>query len=193
MTSNTDSAEQPAADESARREAFINAMRGVAHSVCVVTTDGDAGRGGATVSAFCSVSADPPTALVCLNSESHITEQVQDNGYFNINVLPDSAVEVSNRFAGLHDEEVEDRFDGIELSEWIASETSNTSMPVPVIAGSTVFRCQVQESVTAGTHQIIVGLVLDSLPLTMQPLAYLDGAYRKVTPLSREQNERKDD
>jgi flavin reductase (DIM6/NTAB) family NADH-FMN oxidoreductase RutF len=46
------------------RDPFIRAMRGVANSVAIVTTDGVAGRHGATVSAFCSVSADPPSVLV---------------------------------------------------------------------------------------------------------------------------------
>lgn len=42
------------------REECIEALRDVASSVSVVATDGAAGRHGATVSAFCSVSADPP-------------------------------------------------------------------------------------------------------------------------------------
>ena len=59
-----------------QRTAFIHAMRGVAASVTVVTTNGKAGRRGATVSAFCSVSADPPTILVCLNKSSGIADAV---------------------------------------------------------------------------------------------------------------------
>ena len=57
------------------REEFIEALRGVASSVSVVTTDGAAGRHGATVSAFCSVSADPPTLLVCLRGQSRIRSE----------------------------------------------------------------------------------------------------------------------
>ena len=66
----------------AHRQDFINAMRTVASSVSVVTTDGPVGRHGATVSAFCSVSADPPTLLVCLNSGSRIARTVAENGQF---------------------------------------------------------------------------------------------------------------
>ena len=46
------------------RDDFLNGMRYVANSVTVVTTDGKAGISGATVSAFSSVSADPPMVLV---------------------------------------------------------------------------------------------------------------------------------
>ena len=70
-----------------RRNAFIHAMRGVAASVMVVTTNGKAGRRGATVSAFCSVSADPQTILVCLNKSSEIADAVAENSLFNVNIL----------------------------------------------------------------------------------------------------------
>ena len=56
----------------AARDAYVHAMRRVASSVAVVTTDGPAGCHGATVSAFSSVSADPPTILVCLRGGSRI-------------------------------------------------------------------------------------------------------------------------
>ncbi len=155
------------------RDAFIKAMRGVAHSVCVVTTAGEDGKSGATVSAFCSVSADPPTALVCLNTDSHITDQVIKNGMFNINILPEGAAHIANRFAGMHDNEVADRFDGIELIE----------SDIPVLKGTTYFRCKVQETVKAGSHHVFIGLVEYSEALTSSPLAYLEGAYHKVTAL----------
>ena len=59
------------------RERFVGAMREVAASVTVVTTDGPCGRHGATVSAFSSVSADPPTVLVCLHADSRIAKAVE--------------------------------------------------------------------------------------------------------------------
>ena len=52
-------------------------MRQVAATVTVVTTDGPAGQAGATVSAFSSLSADPPSVLVCLKADTRIA---QDGG-----------------------------------------------------------------------------------------------------------------
>ena len=49
------------------RESFIAAMRCAASTVTVVTTAGDAGRCGVTVSAMSSISADPPSVLICVN------------------------------------------------------------------------------------------------------------------------------
>jgi len=154
------------------RTAFIEAMRGVANSVAVVTTDGVAGRHGATVSAFCSVSADPPTVLVCLKSTSHISELVRENECFKINVLPDSATHIANRFAGVDDSRIADRFEGIDICN---------SRP-PSIAGATTFECELDQCVPSGSHQIVIGRVTAVANQTRQPLTYLDGAYHQVTP-----------
>ncbi|TGV53477.1 flavin reductase, partial [Mesorhizobium sp. M2D.F.Ca.ET.160.01.1.1] len=47
-------------------QAYRDAMSHFAGHVHVVTTDGPAGKRGATVIAACSVSDTPPTILVCL-------------------------------------------------------------------------------------------------------------------------------
>lgn len=156
------------------RRHFIDAMRHVAQSVTVVTTDGFAGRHGATVSAFCSVSADPPMALICLNSKSRISSLVLENRFFAVNVLPHNANHVADRFAGLHDSQIPDRFEGIELGE----------QDVPIIPGSTAFLCEVDQSVPSGTHHIIIGKVHSVTQGTKHPLAYLDGTYHEVIALS---------
>lgn len=152
------------------RDAFIRAMRGVAHSVTVVTTQGPAGRHGTTVSAFCSVSADPPMALVCLNNASKITDLVLKNGSFTINVLPDGADHLADRFAGRHDKEVSDRFDGIEVD----------ADGTPQIEGAAVFHCDVHEAVLSGSHQVVIGKVLACESGTKHPLLYLNGDYHEV-------------
>lgn len=156
------------------RKAFIDAMRSVASSVTVVTTDGIAGRYGVTVSAFCSVSADPPTILVCLSSASRITQHVIENRKLNINVLPQNADHIAQRFAGAHDHEVEDRFDNIPL---------NIS-DVPSISGATVLSCAVDQIIPSGSHQIVIGKVISVEKASKQPLTYYDGAYHQITPLA---------
>lgn len=162
----------PARPDPVDRAAFIGAMRRVASSVSVVTTDGPAGRHGATVSAFCSVSADPPTALVCLNAASRIARLVAANGSFAINVLPQDAESIAARFAGAEDGRVADRFEGLE---------SGTG-PAPTIAGATVMFCRTIEATVSGSHRIFIGLVTGLQAGTERPLAYLDGAYHWVVP-----------
>jgi len=92
------------------RSLFIEAMRHVAQSVTVVTTQGADGCTGATVSAFSSLSADPPSVLVCLRSDSRIGLAVGRNRVFCVNVLPEGASALAGRFAGRFDAEEPDRF-----------------------------------------------------------------------------------
>ena len=124
------------------RTAFISAMRGVGASVTVVTTNGKAGRRGATVSAFCSVSADPPTILVCLNGSSGIADAVAENRLFNVNILRADQELIAQRFAGRNDGHVTDRFHNIDCD---ASDN-------PEITGSTVLCCETQSLVLSLIH-----------------------------------------
>lgn len=164
--------------EAVDRGDFLTAMRAVANSVTVVTTDGKAGRHGGTVSAFCSVSADPPTVLVCLHGESRIAETVAENGSFCVNVLPTSNEHASNRFAGRHDNEVTDRFEGIALEE-ISNETLEEATN-PILTGSTAFNCVIKDTVRSGTHLIFIGRVTSVKAGKPDPLLYFDGAYRQM-------------
>jgi flavin reductase (DIM6/NTAB) family NADH-FMN oxidoreductase RutF len=152
------------------KDDFSAAMRCVASSVCVVTTDGVSGRHGATVSAFCSVSADPPTVLVCLNMTSKIARLVRENGVFKVSVLPDGAMHIAERFAGLHDSTVSDRFEGIE-----------TSGELHGISGATLLSCTLSQAVEEGTHLVCMGRVQNVVLGADMPLTYLAGRYHSLT------------
>jgi len=158
----------------APRETFIAAMRQVAASVTVVTTDGRAGRHGATVSAFSSVSADPPTVLICLFAQSRIAKAVTENGVFCVNVLSETDAEIADRFAGRHDQRVGDRFSGIDC--YGAPGTA------PQLDGAAAFRCDLQQTIRAGSHLIVLGHVRDVIAGTSRPLTYSDGRYHRVLP-----------
>ena len=163
-------------DEAVDRGDFLSAMRAVANSVTVVTTAGKAGRHGGTVSAFCSVSADPPTVLVCLHGESRIAETVTENGSFCVNVLPTSNQHASDRFAGRHDDTVTDRFEGIPLEPAETCDDNNA----PILSGSTAFCCDIKDTVNSGTHRIFIGRVMSVKAGKPDPLLYFDGAYRQM-------------
>lgn len=160
----------------ADRDAFIAAMRNVASSVSVVTTDGPAGRHGATVSAFCSVSADPPAVLVCLKADSRIAHSVTRNRAFSVNVLAEPSQFVAARFAGCQDHEVADRFDGIACDDF--------QPQGPAITDATVFSCELSETTDFGSHRIFIGRVVELRVGTKPPLAYMNGAYHAVVPQS---------
>ena len=156
------------------RNVFIGAMREVAASVTVVTTNGPSGRAGATVSAFSSVAADPPTVLVCLHAESRIAQTVKENGRFCVNVLPEDGGSIADRFAGKDDHWIDDRFSGIDCF--------GAAGQVPHIDGATVFHADVAQTMISGSHLIVVGHVRDVLKGGSKPLTYKDGGYHRVVP-----------
>ncbi len=153
---------------------FVAAMRAVAASVAVVTTDGPGGRHGATVTAFASVSVDPPTVLVCLHADSRIAACVERNHRFCLNVLPKGSHHVADRFAGRHDAEEPDRFTGIDSH-------AEAGQP-PRLSGATVFDCTVDQSVRAGSHAVFFGRVTEVLHDDLDPLTYREGTYHRVIP-----------
>ncbi len=156
------------------RDAFVRSMRRVASSVAVVATDGPAGCHGATVSAFSSVSADPPMILVCLRTGSRIAEAVSANGNLCVNVLPQDRLDLANRFAGRDDDQVEDRFSGVDYF--------GVEGAAPEIEGATVFSGSVAQIVAAGSHSIFICHVLSVREGAAAPLTYLDGSYHSVVP-----------
>jgi len=155
------------------RDAFIAAMRHVAATVTVVTTDGPAGRMGATVSAFTSLSADPPSVLVCLKADSRIAKAVGDNGVFCVNVLPDDAEEIAQCFAGAFDAEQPDRFEGLEITP---------TEEGPILPRATAFTCSLNHAHVHGSHAICIGNVTGISNAGEKPLTYMSGAFHEVHP-----------
>ncbi len=155
------------------RTVFISAMRGVGTSVTVVTTNGKAGRRGATVSAFCSVSADPPTILVCLNKSSGIADSVAENRLFNVNILRDDQAKIARRFAGHDDGHVTDRFENIGCG----------ASDIPEIMGAMVLCCETESMVPSTSHTIVIARVIAVKSPHLSPLAYLNGGFHQLVPI----------
>ncbi len=155
------------------RDAFITAMRQVAATVTVVTTDGPAGQMEATVSAFTSLSADPPSVLVCLKGDSRIATSVRDNGVFCVNILPEDAVELAQVFAGAFDREKPNRFEGLDVT---------TTDEGPMLPRATAFTCTLNRIMIHGSHAICIGNVTGVSNAGENPLTYMSGAFHTVRP-----------
>lgn len=153
------------------RTDFLAAMRNVANSVTIVTTDGLAGKNGATVSSFCSVSADPPTLLVCLNRTGSTSHSIRENGQFCVNVLSETQTEIAIQFAS-HDA---DKISLFKDERWTTGNGTSPSLRL-----ATSFFCAINEIVEATSHDIIIGAVRSVSIGAHNPLVYLDQRYRKV-------------
>ena len=113
------------------RDRYLEAMSEAAATVSVVTTDGPAGRAGVTVSAMCSVSADPPTILVCVHHLSPACEAIRENGAFCVNVLGDEQSIISDTFAGRAPAPGGDKFD---CAAWRTLATGAPALDDPLVA-----------------------------------------------------------
>ena len=155
------------------RDQFIAGMARAAATVNVVTTDGPGGRGGVTVSAMASVSADTdkPTLLVCVNESASASRPIRDNGVFCVNVLRDSQAYVADAFAGRFRDEIADKFDA---ATWEATGTGSLALDNALVS----FDCRIVAQDRVGTHDVFFGEVQDiALGQTGMPLVYAHRAY----------------
>jgi flavin reductase (DIM6/NTAB) family NADH-FMN oxidoreductase RutF len=148
-------------------------MRDVASSVTVVTTDGPAGRHGATVSAFCPVSDDPPTVLACLKASSRIADRVKANRNFCVNVINQEHNHLVQRFAGGDDGWLADRFNDINLNRPVHGHA-------PALADCIALICDVVRIVRQHTHFVVFGEVAHIIQPQTTPIVYVQGAVQRL-------------
>ena len=73
-------------------EAYRGGMRQLAAGVCLITSADQQQPGGMIATAVTSVSAAPPTLLVCVNRNASMFELIQRSGHFCVNVLAADAL-----------------------------------------------------------------------------------------------------
>ena len=155
---------------------FKNALRLWASGVSVVTTHTEKyGLQGMTVSAFSSVSVDPPQILVCINERAETGVGIMESEFFAVNVLSQHQQAVSNQFAG-----------GSSQAERFANTSwENGSTGLPLLTESLMsLECRLVDKVLAGTHWILIGEVLQCVCRTGDPLLYYSGNYRQLADLN---------
>ncbi len=78
---------------------YLDAVSAMATGVTVVTVADGRDDIGATVTAFGSVSADPPVVSVSVGSDGYMAEVIEEVGAFAVNVLSASQKVLAGRFA----------------------------------------------------------------------------------------------
>ncbi|MCR6632210.1 MAG: flavin reductase family protein [Magnetospirillum sp.] len=153
---------------------FRKALGCFATGVTVVTTvhPDTQTPAGVTVSAFSSLSLDPPLVLFCLGSKTSSLEAFKTFGHFGINVLSETQRDLSIRFANRS----EDKWSGVKWEKGASG--------VPLLGGCiATLECKLVNTIEGGDHLIFVGQVER---LTHQeggsPLIYFRGAYLDYGP-----------
>ena len=151
---------------------FKKALQLWASGVTVVTTSSEKfGVQGMTVTAFTSVSVNPPQVLVCINDSADTGAGIEESQSFAVNILNADQQDISNQFAGGTSQQ--QRF---ENTDWKAGITG-----APILNNTLMsLDCKVVEKVLAGTHWIIIGEVQDCVCRSGEPLLYYRGAYRQL-------------
>ena len=150
---------------------FRDAMGSFATGICAVTANNAGGEAiGMTVNSFSSLSLDPPLVLVCLGVESARSQAIINSGRFNISVLSDQQMDVSNHFA--------------QPGQGLAADgmVETGANGAPVVPGSLAqIECDVEAKHPGGDHVILVGRVtrLTTDP-GGEPVLYFRGRYSKV-------------
>ena len=151
---------------------YRDAMSRFAGAVHVVTTAGPAGPRGVTVIAACSVSDNPPTILVCVNSASAGNALFLDNGVFALNTLAAHHQALSVAFSGMTGLSTEERF---AHGAW---DTIATGAPTLTDALAT-FDCELIEAKQVATHRVMFGRVTGlRVGDKVKPLIYHDRGYQ---------------
>lgn len=144
-----------------------------ATGVTIVTCLGDDGRRvGLTVNSFNSLSLEPPLVLWSLRRESPAAAAFGAAAHFAVNVLAQSQLALSRRFAARG----ADRF---AEGEWLAG-----AHGLPVLGGAVaVFECEQVSQQVAGDHLLFIGRVLAFNEAALPPLLFQAGHYRQLGPL----------
>jgi flavin reductase (DIM6/NTAB) family NADH-FMN oxidoreductase RutF len=152
---------------------FRAALAHWASGVAIVTSAAGDRIHGMTVSAFSSVSLDPPLVLVCADKTSNTLGVIEAGGVFAANILSAGQQGLSDLFASKRDEER--RFDGLAWRRGVTG--------APILPGAlAVLDCRVVAAHDAGDHVIYVGRVEGAEVMDGEPLLYYAGGYRGVSP-----------
>jgi len=146
-------------------------MRFFPSAVTVVTSILPSGEQfGLTVSAFSSLSLNPPLVLICIRNESTAVRLFKESMKYCVNILAENQRPIAEKFALAGEGE---RFVGLDYR---AGRTGCA------IIRDTIghIDCKIVKIVEAGDHHIFIGEVVDVAAEKKEPLLYIDRHYVKL-------------
>jgi flavin reductase (DIM6/NTAB) family NADH-FMN oxidoreductase RutF len=155
---------------------FKDGMRQLSGAVSIVTTLNEGVPAGMTATAVCSLTADPPQLLVCINKSATAYHPIRTARRFAVNVLSSEDLGTARRFS------VGDMKSRFEVGLWRPLASGNPALQSALVT----FDCSLCNDIPVETHSILIGRVEEIvLRSKSTPLIYLDGQYgHGVTPSS---------
>lgn len=157
---------------------FRRALARFATGVTVITGRAAGGkRVGATVSAFASVSLEPPLVLFCLTNGSETLAAVRDSGRCLINVLAEHQEPVSRIFSA-------------RTIDWGEATFVESGGGPPRLAECLAhIEAQVEAVYPGGDHAIVVALVTGVSTIEGRPLVHHRSAYSRLIDIGPQSEE----
>lgn len=154
---------------------FRQAFRRHATTVAVLTYFDRSGAScGMTATSMCSLSAEPPSLLVCVNRETRTHGEIAHRGRFGVNLLS-----VGQRPIALHCSRV-----GVPKGlreEWLAPDAAESG--TPRLAGALAhLECDIETTYAAFSHSVFVAVIRAVWlnPQDAPPLLYFGGLYSQL-------------
>ena len=152
-------------------DAFRSVLGRFASGITVLTTvDGDGRDVGMTVSAFSSVSLDPPLVQATVDRTASMFDALQTAAQFSVSILASDQEALSRRFAA---DDSAHRFDGIGY-------TRGKNGAVLIEDAIAHLECRVYARYDAGDHMIFLGEVERVASREARPLLYYRGGYAQL-------------
>ena len=164
------------ADRDAARRQFLEAMAAAPAAVTVVATSGPAGSYAMTVSSMASVSADPPSLLVCLKRRSPLCRALPVNGFFSVSILAADQTDLADTFAGRI-------VPGTAPYDMAAAEWNAGPYDIPALAAAAAsFECELTRTLLVDSHAVFFGQVIRSRrPARRCPVVHWERSYHALT------------
>ena len=152
------------------QDSFRAVLGRFASGVTVVTALDQSGRDqGLTVTAFCSLSLDPPLILFCVEHTASMHESLKTAPGFIVNILSESQEPLARRFSGPDP----NRFDGIGFARGVSGVTI-----LDDVLG--YLECKRVAVHSGGDHSIYIGEVEVAQSKEGRPLLYYRGGYAQL-------------
>jgi flavin reductase (DIM6/NTAB) family NADH-FMN oxidoreductase RutF len=156
---------------------FKQGMRQLAGAVTVVTAGKHDDIAGLTATAVCSLTADPPRLLACLNMNGVTFELLRRHGRFCVNVIGEDDLRVAEAFAGMGHVPPTGKFG---VGEWEMAEDRAPRLRSALVA----FECKVHSVTMLSTHGLAIGDVTAvHVAPHCGPLLYHDGQFAGLAGL----------
>ncbi|MGH7663331.1 MAG: flavin reductase family protein [Gemmatimonadaceae bacterium] len=148
-------------------DTFRSVLGRFASGITIITARDEGGQDvGMTVSAFCSLSLEPPMVLICIDHTAAMSRVLRESLHFGVSILAAGQEALSRRFAGVDT----DRFEGIGF---MRGQTG-----VVLLDGALAqLECRIVDLHDGGDHTICLAEVESAEARTDTPLLYYRGGY----------------